>query len=119
MWTSLSCPRPCGGRASRARSPSGRVEVSNTQAGERAAASCLGHRVGGPPIEAQWHRAWAAGIFPGMFSAYDPDAVLAELGDEFLRSIALAVAFARQDVGDMRAWRPGWFPKISPWCLAN
>jgi len=54
-----------------------------------------------------------------MFSADDPDAVLAELGDEFLRSIALAVAFARQDVGDMRAWRPGWFPNMSPRCLAN
>jgi hypothetical protein len=54
-----------------------------------------------------------------MFSPSSPDEVLAELGDEFLRRLAGAVAYARVDIADMRAWRPGWFPPMSVRCLAN
>ncbi|CAM3934443.1 hypothetical protein MYSE111917_01160 [Mycobacterium senriense] len=62
-----------------------------------------------------------AGIFSGMFSAPYPtdDEVVAELGDKFLDSLVAAVRGARNDLNDMRGWRPGWFPTMHARCLSN
>lgn len=41
------------------------------------------------------------------------------LGDKFLRDLARSVRGARQDLADLREWRPAWFPLMSGRCLAN
>jgi hypothetical protein len=45
--------------------------------------------------------------------------VLAALGDKFLSAFAGSVTAARQDIRDMRAWRPSWFPTMHSRCLSN
>jgi hypothetical protein len=54
-----------------------------------------------------------------MISPLDQDGVLASLGDKCLSAIAAAVGAARQDLADMREWRPGWFPPMSERGLSN
>jgi hypothetical protein len=54
-----------------------------------------------------------------MFSPLDQRAVMAGLGDKFLRDLASSVSGARADLAAFRQWRPGWFPPMSERCLAN
>lgn len=54
-----------------------------------------------------------------MFSPLDPDAVLNEIGDKFLLAFSASVTRARQDIDDMRAWKPDWFPTMHSRCLSN
>lgn len=67
----------------------------------------------------QHPRTGSGGIFSGMNSPLDADAVLSGLGDKFLLAFASAVAAARTDINEMRAWRPGWFPTMHSRCLSN
>lgn len=61
------------------------------------------------------------GIFSGMFSTPYPTSaeVVGELGDKFLEAVAKSVSGARVDVGEMREWRPSWFPTMHSRCLSN
>jgi hypothetical protein len=61
------------------------------------------------------------GIFSGMFSAPYPtdDQVVDELGDKFLESLVKSVRGTRDDIREMREWRPGWFPTMHTRCLSN
>lgn len=56
-----------------------------------------------------------------MFSTPYPtsDEVVAELGDKFIEAVAKAVQGARSDIGDMRIWRPAWFPTMHSRVLSN
>jgi hypothetical protein len=47
------------------------------------------------------------------------DEVISELGDKFLTALVGAVRGARTDIGDMREWRPGWFPVMHSRVLSN
>lgn len=58
-------------------------------------------------------------IFSGMFSPDDQRAVMAGLGDKFLTGLAWSVRGAREDLAELREWRPAWFPPMSGRCLAN
>jgi hypothetical protein len=56
-----------------------------------------------------------------MFSDPYPtdDEVIAELGDKFLAALVSSVRGTRDDIRDMRQWRPGWFPTMHSRCLSN
>jgi hypothetical protein len=41
------------------------------------------------------------------------------LGDKFLADLARSVCGAREDLAELREWRPAWFPLMSERCLAN
>ncbi|MDQ2880261.1 MAG: hypothetical protein M3Y48_03120 [Actinomycetota bacterium] len=59
------------------------------------------------------------GIFYGMFSPHDQQAVMSGLGDKFLTDLAWSIRGAREDLAELREWRPAWFPLLSGRCLAN
>jgi hypothetical protein len=59
------------------------------------------------------------GIFSGMFSPHDQRAVMSGFGDKFLTDLAWSVRGAREDLAELREWRPAWFPPMSRRCLAN
>lgn len=44
---------------------------------------------------------------------------MAELGDDFLRSLAGAVDSAREDLEAFRSWQPAWFPTMAERTLAS
>jgi hypothetical protein len=56
-----------------------------------------------------------------MFSSPYPtsEEVVDELGDRFLEAAAGTVGAARIDLGEMREWRPAWFPTMHSRCLSN
>jgi hypothetical protein len=54
-----------------------------------------------------------------MFSPHDQQAVMSGLGDKFLKDLAWSVRGAREDLAELREWRPAWFPPMSGRCLAN
>jgi hypothetical protein len=54
-----------------------------------------------------------------MFSPHDQQAVMSSLGDKFLKGLAWSIRGAREDLAELREWRPGWFPPMSGRCLAN
>lgn len=59
------------------------------------------------------------GIFCGMFSANDPDTVLAELGDKVVTSFIRATDAARVDIAVYRRKHPDWNADWSKRGLAN
>jgi len=44
---------------------------------------------------------------------------MSSLGDKFLKGLAWSIRGAREDLAELREWRPGWFPPMSGRCLAN
>ena len=71
----------------------------------------------GPRVPVTGHD--RSGIFSGMFSPHDQQAVISGLGDKFLKDLAVSVRGARDDLAELREWRPAWFPSMSGRCLAN
>ncbi|MCK4177687.1 hypothetical protein [Aciditerrimonas ferrireducens] len=45
--------------------------------------------------------------------------MMAELGDDFLRSLVGAVDSAREDLEAFRSWQPAWFPSMAERTLAS
>lgn len=54
-----------------------------------------------------------------MFSPEEPDQVLVEIGNDFLTRFASSVVATREDVDDMRGFRPSWFLNMHVRTLSN